>query len=52
MHPFLYRQVLLNDKKPGGNVSDYVEERQEMKMCQYDRESKNGGRIYQSRGDS
>lgn len=23
-----------------GNVSDYVEERQEMKMCQYDRESK------------
>lgn len=40
MHPFLYRQVLLNDKKPGGNVSDYVEERQEMKMCQYDRESK------------
>lgn len=23
-----------------GNVSDYGEERQEMKMCQYDRESK------------
>lgn len=39
MHPFLYRQVLLNDKKPGECVR-HGEERQEMKMCQYDRESK------------